>query len=94
MVNAIDRALPKLLLKKMKKESTAKKISRAVGIVVSLSVGLFLVYGLFYLVLPQLYETIMGIVNKLPEYFSTVEKWVLSFFEDNPNERQRPHRAG
>lgn len=84
MVNAIDRALPKLLLKKMKKESTAKKISRAVGIVVSLSVGLFLVYGLFYLVLPQLYETIMGIVNKLPEYFSTVEKWVLSFFEDNP----------
>jgi len=93
MVNAIDRLLPKLLFKKMKNEKRMRKISRAVAIFVSLSVALFLVYGLFYLVLPQLYETIMGIVNKLPDYYVTVEKWVLSLFEDNPEMSQNAREA-
>jgi len=86
IVVLVDRRLPKLLGKKLKAE-TVKKLSRVAGIALALTIGGFVVYGVLYLLLPQLYDSIMNIVGNLSAYFGTMESWVLGLLEDNPELR-------
>ena len=62
LVNFVDCRLGPLLQKKLKVQ-TAKNLSRAAGIVMALIVAGFLVYGFFAMLLPQLYESVMNIVD-------------------------------
>lgn len=88
IVNLVDRFLPRLLSKKGKDSVAARKISRIVGIVVSLCVGGFVIYGFFYLILPELYESIMKIVNNFSSYFAKMETWLRGVLNDNPQLRE------
>ncbi len=88
IVNLVDRFFPRFLSKKGKDSAAARKISRAVGIVVALCVGGFVIYGFFYLILPQLYESLMKIVNNFSTYFAKLEDWVRGILEDNPQLRE------
>ena len=45
---------------------------------------LVLCYEFCALLLPQLYESILGIVNNFSAYYSTVEGWMTSLQADNP----------
>ena len=83
----VDKRLPRLLAKKLKKPEMVKKLSRVTGIVIALTFGGVMVYGLLYLLLPQLYDSILSIVGNLSSYFSTLEAWVLGLLEDNPELR-------
>jgi len=87
IVVLVDKYLPRLLSKKMKKAETVKKLSRIAGIALALTIGGFVVYGVLYLLLPQLYDSIMNIVGNLSSYFGTMESWVLGLLEDNPDLR-------
>ena len=87
MVNLVDQYLPRLLRKKIKNEKRVKGISRAVGIVIALLAGGFLIYGLFYLILPQLYESLMNILGNFSTYYTKVESWIMGLLEDNPELR-------
>ena len=56
-----------------------------VAIVLSLLLALFLIYLLLAMVLPQVYESIVGLVNSIPDYIESVQIWLQTFFEDNPD---------
>lgn len=57
----------------------------ALAIIFSMLVAVFIVYILLAMVLPQLYQSIVGLINAIPGYFLTLQTWFLNFTEDNPD---------
>ena len=55
-----------------------------VAIILSLLLALFLIYLLLAMVIPQVYESIVGLVQSIPDYIEVVQGWLQTFFEDNP----------
>lgn len=89
LVKFIDcRLYPFLCRKKMKKER-AFKLSRTVSLIFALLIALILVYEFFAMLLPQLYESILGIVNNFNNYYAAAEKWILDVLEQNPELREQ-----
>ena len=84
LVNFVDCRLRPLLQKKLKAQ-TAKNLSRTAGIVMALIVAGILVYGFFAMLLPQLYESVMIIVDNAGTYFNSIETWATNVLEDNPD---------
>lgn len=56
-----------------------------VAIILSLLLALFLIYLLMAMVFPQVYESIVGLVQSIPDYIEVVQGWLQTFFEDNPD---------
>lgn len=84
LMNFMDNWLYPFLRRRKMKEKLAFKVSRAASLVFALLVALVLVYEFFAMLLPQLYSSIVGIVNNLSGYYSGVEAWVLEVLENNP----------
>lgn len=88
LVRFVDvRLCPRLERKKSrnpKAKFAPQKISRACGIVFALVIAGLLVYAFFSMLLPQLYESIKGIVDSAEDYYRSIETWVNRLLEDNP----------
>ena len=74
-----------------KKEDEEKKIApkkrflgKAVGTVISLAFLIVVVVSLSSMIIPQLYSSIVGIINMMPVYFQNVYDWLTEFFVNNP----------
>lgn len=89
LMNFLDRRLHPFLVKRKLKEPKAEKLSRAVSLLFALFVALLLIYAFFHMLLPQLVESITGIISNLSTYYSDAEAWVLSFLDDNPELRSQ-----
>lgn len=55
-----------------------------VAIILSLLLALFLIYLLLAMVVPQVYESIVGLIQSIPDYMEVVQGRLQTFFEDNP----------
>ena len=84
LMNFLDRRLLPLLLKRNMKEDKAKKLSRTAGLIFAILVSLLFVYEFCSLLLPQLYESIRGIVDNFSTYYARAESWIMNFLADNP----------
>ena len=51
---------------------------------VLLVVAALIVYAFFSMLLPQLYDSVAGIVNNAETYYRSIEKWVNNLLNDNP----------
>lgn len=58
---------------------------RFASIILSLAFAVLVVYILLAMVLPQLYSSIVGLVNAFPGYIDSVQQWLTNFFRDNPD---------
>ena len=85
LMNFMERRLYPALLNRKLAQKKAKKISRVLSMVFALLVVLVLVYEFCALLLPQLYESILGIVNNFSNYYTNLTSWLASFFADNPD---------
>ena len=56
-----------------------------VSAVFSLLVACFLFYLLLAMVIPQVYDSIVGLVQAIPDYIEVIQGWLQTFFEDNPD---------
>lgn len=83
-VRFVDRRLAPALQKRGCKELKARKISRVFGILFAFLVAALLIYLLVEMIVPQLGQSIVGIANKMPEYYKSIENWVQRLLEDNP----------
>ncbi len=83
-VRFVDRRLVPVLQRKMKTAQAARRASRVVGVVFAFLVAGLVFYLLLAAILPQLGRSIAGIVNSLPAYYRSAERWVLQQLEDNP----------
>ena len=55
------------------------------AIILSLALAVFLIYLLLAMVIPQVYESIVGLIQAIPDYIEVVQGWLQTFFEDNPD---------
>lgn len=55
-----------------------------VAIILSLLFAFILMYLLMAMALPQIYLSIVGLVNAFPDYITSVQNWLQTFLEDNP----------
>lgn len=91
LMNFMERRLYPYLAKKTT-EGKAKRRSRAISVTFALLVMLVLVYEFCALLLPQLYESIMGIINNFSNYYTTINGWLTEFLADNPQMQQYVNR--
>ena len=89
IVRFIETRLKPLLLRRFPrmKEHAAKNISRAVGLLFALVFAALIVYAFFSMLLPQLYESVLGIVNNADQYYNSIETWITNILNDNPTIR-------
>lgn len=55
------------------------------AIIFSLLLAFFLVYLLLAMVLPQIYISVVGLVNAFPGYIISVQAWLQEFLKNNPD---------
>ena len=66
-------------------DPTAKKFARITSIIATEIVAIGVVAGILIMILPQLYYSILGLVEKSSKYFEIVVKWVGDFMDGNTN---------
>ena len=84
LVRFADARLCPWLEKLGKGKHSPQKVSRAISIVFALIFAGLIIYAFFAMLLPQLYESIMGIVNSAEDYYRSIEKWFNKVLADNP----------
>lgn len=56
-----------------------------VAIILSLLLAVFLIYLLMAMVVPQVWQSVVGLFQSIPDYIEVVQGWLQTFFEDNPD---------
>lgn len=84
LVRFADARLCPWLEKRGKGKHSPQKVSRAISIVFALIFAGLIIYAFFAMLLPQLYESIMGIVNSAEDYYRSIDKWFNKVLADNP----------
>lgn len=57
---------------------------KTVATIVSLIFLSIVIVSLFYLIIPQLYSSIVSIINNMSVYVQNINDWIGQIFEDNP----------
>ena len=70
--------------KRFKNEDFGAFLGRTVGTLVSLAFLVAVIVSLSSMIIPQLYSSIVGIINMMPVYFQNVYDWLTDFFVNNP----------
>ncbi len=67
-----------------KKEKKAKSLGKLLGTVASVIFLAVVIVSLFYLIIPQLYSSIVTIINNMSVYVQNISDWLRGIFENNP----------
>ena len=85
IVRFVDTRLGPLLGGKTKwKTQAVRNVSRGAGVVTAVIVAALILYAFFSMLLPQLYESVVGIVDNAENYYTSIDRWVTNVLEDNP----------
>lgn len=84
LLSPIYNRLRIILRKFLKKDSTIK----AGATVGSLVVLVVVVFGLFSMIIPEVWESIVGIVNSIPSYAQVISGWIEDIFANYPEVEQ------
>lgn len=84
LVATLDRWLRPLLQKRSKDPVKTQRTSRAISILCALVFAGLVIYAFCAMLLPQLYESIMGIVANAEGYYRSLETWIGKILADNP----------
>ena len=85
IVRFVDTRLGPLLGRKTKwKAQAVRNVSRGAGVVTAVIVAALILYAFFSMLLPQLYESVVGIVDNAENYYTSFDRWVSNVLEDNP----------
>ena len=79
-----ERCLLKLLRGRKMSEKTARSLSRGLSVALSMLFGIAVIYGFFALLLPNLVDSIAGIVANMSEYYKTVQNWLQNLSVEHP----------
>jgi len=63
---------------------TPSKWRRAISVVLTWVVVLALLYGLFSVLLPELYTSVKQLIDNAQRYYNTIYDWVIHMLENNP----------
>ena len=69
------------LLKNVKKQG----LRRALALILTLLIVILVIIGVFYLLIPQLIDTVESIVKQLPDFVARVRSSVMGYMDNNPH---------
>jgi len=84
IVNPIMNRTEKLLSRLLEKKKKHPQLIRVISVAFSITMLLFIITALIALLLPQVIDSIMGIINNFSTYMNNFEKQIYGFFEDYP----------
>lgn len=79
LVNLFDRVLRRVF-----GEKSPFALVRAGSVLLTWAVMFFALYLLFSILLPQLYQSVVTLVNNMQGYYNTVYAWVTKLLNDHP----------
>lgn len=82
--NFFNRKFIKLLSKRSKDTIKIKKESKIISISISILILLLILFWIFYLLIPKLLISVVGIVEMLPDSIVKVESWLENILKGNP----------
>lgn len=82
---AILRFLMAMTTDKRKADRRNVAFLNFVAIILSLLLAVFLIYLLMAMVIPQVWQSIVGLFQSIPDYIEVIQVWLQTFFEDNPD---------
>ena len=82
--NRILRFLTARFGKNSRKIHLPSGLLKGISITLSLLFVFALLYILMAMVIPQVYYSIVGLVQSIPEYIETAQNWIITFLDDNP----------
>ena len=71
------------LSKAIKDQSIVDRLAKAAGTLVSLVVLVAIVAGLFRMIIPEIYNSIIRLQESIGEYINNLTMWMNKMFEDN-----------
>ncbi len=74
--------------KYMSSQSKGEGLARAFGTLVSLALLFVIVIGLIWMVIPQVLNSIFGVINALPGNAEKLSIWIQTVFANNPDVEQ------
>ena len=80
------------LFKKVKNRKLANKTSRGLSILLGFIVGISLVGVILYMVIPQIYESIVSIINSIPTYIEKISVFIDNKLSDNADLNKSVHQ--
>lgn len=73
-----------LLPQTMTQKYHVKRVISYISILCSLALAALLIYVLLAMLLPQLYWSVLGFIQNIPDYISDIQVWLRTVWEDNP----------
>ena len=87
--NRSRKLFENLLAGKLKTQKTIRALSKAGATLVSLIILFVIVAGLFWMIIPQVYASIIGLQASLGENINNLALWLQNLLEDNPTLEQK-----
>jgi predicted PurR-regulated permease PerM len=67
-----------------KRPERAKRVTRSLGVLLTVALAFVVVGGALALILPQIYTSVESLVARMPYYVRTAVQWIERILEDNP----------
>jgi len=77
--------LGEVLPEKFRTSPRGRRLQNGISIGLSLVFAGLVVYILLAMLIPQIYTSVVGLVNAFPDYVNSVQNWLQSFLESNPD---------
>jgi predicted PurR-regulated permease PerM len=71
-----EKLFARLLALRFKKTRWTVVVSRSISILITMALTLTAIFGLFYLVIPQLAVSVFGIINRMPQDLANLKNWM------------------
>ena len=81
--NRTEVCVRDLLSKVIKNDEGRTRIAKSIATLVSLAVLFAIVSGLVSMLIPQIYESIIGFQDSLTEYINNLTVWISKLLQDN-----------
>lgn len=81
----ILRFLLSLLSERLRNSRYFVRLLDLIAILLSLVFAAILVYLFLAMVIPQVYFSLIGLIQACPGYIVSIQSWLLTFLEDNPD---------
>jgi Predicted permease len=94
LLNTLVRFLEEKLVfrfckwRKIKITAKTKKAVRAFCVFFAVIIAIWGIYALMAMLVPQLFSSVINIVEHFPRYVDTIQTWIANTFQDNPDLRR------
>ena len=87
MVKFFDKYISKVTLYKAKNQRVALRVADFISVILSILIFTGIIVGLFWLVIPQLIDSITDFVKTFPQKLDSITEWSDNFLKENESLR-------